>query len=293
MRRNSFKQSAYRNSQSYVYYYNRLLELAMSCFKWKNLPDTIDERFLELTLITDGHALLFKDEVLGFLALKSANAGNFNIYDVPMSRRAYASNGYHKDLTNTNSVIVYNNYLRQGLLPIIEMYAYKLYEVDRTRDVNIHGQKTPILIICDEAERLTLENLYKEYDGNEPVIHGNKKNLNEDIKVLNTGVPYLADKLTLTLNALLTEALAYIGIPASNFFKKERLITAEMENVSESVIASRYSRLEARKQACEEFNRMFGLTGDYAIDCEFRSFHTDDTGLLLSGEKGVEENISE
>ena len=34
-------------------YYNRLTELAISMFEWKNLPESVDSRFLELTLFSD------------------------------------------------------------------------------------------------------------------------------------------------------------------------------------------------------------------------------------------------
>ena len=47
------------NNRTYLQYYNRLKELAISAFDWKNLPDTVDERFLELALFNDGMAMAF------------------------------------------------------------------------------------------------------------------------------------------------------------------------------------------------------------------------------------------
>ena len=41
-----FWQSAYSNDRTFLMYYNRLTELATSMFEWKNLPDTIDQRYL-------------------------------------------------------------------------------------------------------------------------------------------------------------------------------------------------------------------------------------------------------
>lgn len=248
--------------------------MALSVFQWKNLPDTIDERFLELTLTTQGSALFFEDDVLGYLALRSANAGQFNVYNIPMNRTAYGSNGYQKELDNTNSVIIYNNYLRQNMLPAIELYAQKLYEVDRARDVNIHGQKTPFLILCDESQRLTLENLYMKYDGNEPVIFGSKLLANTDFKVLPTNVPFVADALSAQLSQIWNEALTYFGVPNISIAKKERVVTDEILRSQGGTVAARYSRLQARAQACEEINKMFGLN----IQCDFRDFGIEDSG---------------
>ena len=52
-------ESALLNNRTYLQYYNRLLELAINMYEWKNLPDTVDERFLELTLFSDGMAVFF------------------------------------------------------------------------------------------------------------------------------------------------------------------------------------------------------------------------------------------
>ena len=48
-----FCQSLYMNNRTYLQYYNRLTELALSMFEWKNLPDTIDPRFLEMCLLEE------------------------------------------------------------------------------------------------------------------------------------------------------------------------------------------------------------------------------------------------
>ena len=110
-RKTEFENSLFKNQQRYVYYYNRLKELAMSMFEWKNLPDTCDERFLELALFEQGKAIFFEDDVMGYLALRCTVSGGFNVYNVPIRRRAYAVNGYHKQLEEKDSVIIYNNYL--------------------------------------------------------------------------------------------------------------------------------------------------------------------------------------
>ena len=57
-----FWESAAMNNGTYKQYYNRLVELAISMFEWKNLPKTVDARFLELCLFTDGQAIFFYDE---------------------------------------------------------------------------------------------------------------------------------------------------------------------------------------------------------------------------------------
>ena len=93
-----FWESAALNNATFRQYYNRLVELSISMFEWKNLPPTVDPRFLELTLFTDGQAVFFEDEVLGYLALQNAMGGSFDVYRIPINRRAYAVNGYKDNL---------------------------------------------------------------------------------------------------------------------------------------------------------------------------------------------------
>lgn len=254
-----FTESAYMNNRTYMQYYNRLTELALSMFEWKNLPKTVDQRFLEMCLFSDGMCVFFEDEVLGYLGLRCMIGGRLNVYQIPTDRKAYATNGYQKELDGTNSVIIFNNYLHTNSMLDVEMFSKRLYNLDRAIDVNANAQKTPVLIQCDESQRLTMKNLYKQYEGNEPFIFGSKGLDANGLKVLQTGAPYVADKLYELKTQIWNEALTYLGISNINVVKKERMITDEVTRNQGGTVASRYSRLESRRQACKQINEMFGL----------------------------------
>ena len=255
-------EALYLNNLTYRHYYNTLKELAISMFEWENLPDTIDARFLELSLFEDGMAVFFKDDVIGFLALQTMIGGELNVYRVPNIRTAYATNGYYEQLNKDNSVIIWNNMLRNNTVDDIKFFARKLYECDRTIDVNIKAQKTPVAILCDENQRLTMMNLYAQYDGNEPFIFGGKELDIKKITSISTQAPFIADKVNDMKNVIWNEALTYLGISNVNNVKKERLITDEVTTNMGATVSSRYSRLEMRKEACKKINKMFGLNID-------------------------------
>lgn len=259
-------ESALLNNRTFLQYYNRLTELAICMYEWRNLPSTIDERFLELALYSDGMAVFFRDEVLGYLALQVMIGGELDVYRVPLLRTAYATNGYNMPLNATNSVIIFNNNLRTNSMLDVEMYARRLYEIERTIDINVKGQKTPTLIKCNENQRLTLKNLYMKYDGNEPFIFGERDLDPESIKVLQTGAPYVADKLNILKRQIWNEALTYLGIDNANTEKKERLISDEVTSNLGGVAAQRFTRLNARRKAAKQINEMFGLN----IEVDFR-----------------------
>ena len=135
-----FYETLKNNRLDYMLYFNRLYELAISMFEWVNLPSEIDERFLEMTLFTDGQAIFFKDEVVGFCALQLAAGGPLNLYRIPVERRAYADNGYSRNLTEKDSVIIWNNLIHtNSVLPIID-YSQKLWDLDRSVVVNATAQ---------------------------------------------------------------------------------------------------------------------------------------------------------
>lgn len=289
-RKTLFGESAIKNAQEYGSYLERLTELSVSMFEWKNLPESIDSRFLEMVLFCNGSAVFFKDEDLDYetglsevstqrgtyLALPVAMNGTWNVYNVPTQRRAYSSSGYSKDLDENNSVIVYNNMIHTNAVLNCKLYAKRLYDLDCTIDVNARAQKTPVLIKCPETQRLTLLNLYKEFDGNAPVIFGDSNLDLDSIKSISTEAPFVADKLYQLKTQIWNEALTYLGIANVNYQKKERLISDEVDREQGGTIASRFSRLQARQSAVEKINDMFGLNIEVDYRQEFKDSEIDD-----------------
>lgn len=272
-----FDESMILNNLTYRQYLNRLTELAISMFEWKNLPDTVDARYLELHLFETGCMVYFKDEVIGDLCLDCIANGRLDVYGNPLLRRAYSGfNNYQKLLTYNNSVIIWNNYLHGNSILDVEMFARRLHNIDRIIDVNANAQKTPVLVVGNEKQRLTLLNLYKEYDGNAPFIFGDKNLDINALKALSTDAPYVCDKLYQLKTQIWNEALTYLGISNINIQKKERLITDEVTRNQGGTIASRYSRLESRRQAVEKINDMFGTNIEVNYREDFQQTGDDD-----------------
>lgn len=274
-RKTQFWESARLNNATFLYYYNRLLELAISRFEWYNLPETCDSRFLELSLACSGAGLFVKDTVLeSIYSLRLLPDGDFDMYGNYTRRVAWGYNGTQIFCTEGDSVLVYNNMLKRPIMGDLEMYALRLYECDRTMDVNIKAQKTPVLILCDESERLSMENLYQKYDGNTAVIFG-KKGLNvENIQAISTESPFVAPELNGLKNKLWNEALTYLGI--YNVERKGGNITVEeVQRNQGGVVAQRFGPLHMRQEACKKANEMWGTD----FWCEYRN--PNDYGIAL------------
>nr|DAE21699.1 MAG TPA: upper collar protein [Podoviridae sp. ct3lO13] len=280
------------NNDSYIQYFYRLMELSISMFEWNGLPKTVDPRYLELHLFKNGSMVYFRDEVMGDLCLDCIANGQFDVYGNPISRRAYSSyNQYQKTLNESDSVIIWNNYLRQPSVLDVKMFAKRLYNLDRIIDVNVNAQKTPVLVQGTEKQRLTLVNLYKEFDGNAPFIFGDKNLDLNSLRAISTNAPYVADKLYQLKTQIWNEALTYLGISNLNIQKKERMITDEVQRNQGGTIASRYSRLEARREAVEKINNMFGtdISVDYREDFQITNDSENDANDNDFGKKNNSE----
>lgn len=255
----------------------RLMNLAISVFKWDNLPEGVDSRMLEFWLLRDGFVGFFYDEMLksdekrrapeGYAVLPLLLQGEWDMYEYPKSRCAYAVNGFQYDCNEDNSVIIFNNYLRVPMWMTLWQYAYRLSEVQRTIDINCKQQRTARVIRCDEKERLTYLNAAKEVDEGRNWVHGNKNLDMDNFQVFDITTPFVANEMQVYKHQLWNEALTYLGIENVNTDKKERLISDEVINNMGDVEAERFTRLNARKQACDEINNLFGLD----VDVDFRS----------------------
>jgi hypothetical protein len=239
-------------------YIDRLRLIALSIFEWDGLPDTCNVRYLETSLMIMGRALFFYDDTKGYLTLRCTPSGELNVYDEPISYTAYAT-GYAQSYDSDKCVLIRNNYLERPTEYTLMLFASRLTNAERTIDVNVNAQKTPVLIRCDEKDRLTMQNLYKQYEGNEPFIAGGK-NLNLDnIKVFKTDAPFLANDLQKYKHEIWNEALTFLGVNNTNTDKRERLTDDEVNANNEFIEVNGQSMLIARQEACMQINKMYNL----------------------------------
>lgn len=250
----------YLNNATYNDYYDRLKLIAISLFTWDGLEKEAgvgSNRFLELCLYNEGRAVFLKDPKLGYLTIHANPSDKLNVYQLPEKIQAW-SVGYTKQFDFDEVVLIMNNDLMRPTRSSIELFAYRLYETERTIDTNLKSMKTPILLEGDKKTMLTLKNAYMQYDGNIPFIFGSKTfELGSKINALKTDAPYLIDKLELHKHEIWNECLTFLGIDNANTDKKERLITDEVESNNEIIKYYLNCFYKTRKKACDEINEKF------------------------------------
>ena len=280
-----FTDNALVNDATYFDYLERFKKIAMSMFEWVNLPKSMNSRWLERCLYYNGQASLLKTKDYGFINTNCASAGKINIYGLPSELNCYSFefqedrklyvglNPINEVSEEKEAILVLNNWEGIPTAQTMELFALRLYEAERTCDVNIKSQKTPVLVVVNEKQRLLMENLYSQYDGNQPFIFGDNEQFDTNmLKSINTNAPFVADKIMKYKKDIWEEALTFLGVNSLVTEKKERLITDEANSNNELINLNLQSFLAPRLEACKQFNEKFHLTGtDKEISVRVRS----------------------
>lgn len=278
--KSDFRDAVLLNNDTYRDYLERMKKIALSMFEWENLPETMNARYLEMCLYYKGQAALLYDNNYGYINTQAADSGYINIYGLPTLLNCFSysynsmrnlyvpDSGEGKD---GECILVMNTFERVPTCATIELFAYRLAEAQRTADINIKAQRTPILIPTDQKQYYTLKKMYEEYDGNTPAIFADKNLITPDaLKAIKTDAPFIAQQIMDYKREIWNEFLTTLGV--SNLSeKRERMVSAETDSNNEVVNLNLQSFLIPRQKAADEFNKKFGLTGDNAIKVRVRS----------------------
>lgn len=274
-----------QNSEIYLYYKERLINLALAQFEWHGLPETCDRLWFERSLLFNGKAAMYQPTGLDvWLSTDYLQVGDFDVYGYPTNIVGIGYNA--KNIETDNWKILYDNMTRTTLIPKIDLYARLLWEVHNTFRSNLQQQITPFLVATTRNQALTFKNLFNRIFGFQPVIEiKNTENIDEIIKTFNLGVEFKGLEMLDCLKRLWAEALAMLGITAETT-KKERLIEGEITLNRQEDNIGLNARLLNRLDFCNKMNKEYGLELSVNLSSEieearnFKAFGGDDLGEM-------------
>lgn len=243
------------NVKTYQMYLRQMTTLACNVFKFDNLPEFIDEGYINRVLLEQGSIAWFYDEVLGLIALPYTIYGTPDIYGRPISIMARAQNGqFFRQLKRDDFVIMYDNTSYLTIYADICQMAERISLNVRTEDINTVQQRTPRIWYTNKNKERSLRDALNSLDGlEEKIVTYDGIDLGQMNSVL-APAPYLLDKLDDHIATLWAEFYRLIGVANLTTSKRERMITDEVRASMGGAIASRYSRLTPRERAIDEIN---------------------------------------
>ena len=280
----NYKQQKRLNNVSYMMWFDYLAALCQARFKWE-LPDTANEEMLERAMFRNAKAVFFQDEGLvtedspGIVTLPFMQTSNFTIYGYPKELKPFS---YYTGAPNydyipiSDCVVCFANIGRYSDWTIVDYYASRLSDAQRTIDINLAQQKSIAgAMVGSDAQKKSMEAVIKRISENTPFIVVDKDMF--DMAALNPSsnsfmdirfdVPYIADKVQVYMHNLVNEFLTKIGIENTTQDKRERMVADETNANIGSVEMARRIAMRPREKAAKEASEKWGVT----ISVEFNS----------------------
>lgn len=255
-----------RGSLIEMMYLRMLSELACNRFKWIGLPDTVDERFLELMLFRQALSVFYFDTDFDrYMALRASGTGPRNMYDNPTKFTLSGNATFPSKVIDGNDCVpIWANTLRIPDWDIVSVYTTKLAEIDRTIEIDAMAMRVPFLIIADDNEKQTVMNTLKMLYRGEPAIVATSTfgaDIESKIKLLDMRMDRdIVLNLLIAKSKIWNECMTMLGINNSNQDKKERLVSDEVSANDSQVMMTRNVQLTARQRAVEQINRKYNLS---------------------------------
>lgn len=292
--------------QNFDTYTKLLLNKVSSLFVWQNLPETVDQKFLEFELLLRGKVCW--TEIDGKLyALNGSIGGEPNAYYQPCywivanpvlgSKKVKIRNkDGSSNIDTLDGILMANSDVDYetegidsgGISGLIYQTAGLLADnISSLNVAQINGRLSTLFTAESEELARTGEKVLQDIYEGKPY-----KILTEDL-VEKFGITPIASNGTNNTLMSLIEAHQYIlaqffqeiGIQANYNMKRERLNTAEVEMNNGALDINIYNMLKNRQEAVALINEKFGT--NISVDLNFDVFNEE------NGNAGANENVNE
>lgn len=265
-----------RFSSLYRYYFDFILRLLYRVIVFENIPETVSETFLKLVLYTQGKVCFLKGDVIGesgseLLALNCSRADTPDVYYIP--RKVLVTNPRLKkqyDITpGTDCEILYlseaDKYclseVNGGLYSLIERTATML--ADNDISINISQKNTRLTNLVSGDTQNTVDSIkaviMAMYEGDPTIVV--KSSLIDKLQGIpilnNTGQNHLVELIEVQ-QYILSHFYEQIGIQTHDQMKRERLISAEVNDNLELCYLNVDDMLVTIQEGLQRVNAMFG-----------------------------------
>ena len=238
-----------------------MLNRTNTMFKYTNLPRTIPSKEIELLLQTNGFGIFIK---IGedYYIVNGGLGGETDVYNRPTKAVISIPSLKHNETLDINKdcIIVNNDSLGVGLLPLYQKYSTVLNENMISMILANVNKRVINLISANDDNTVKSAELYLKnlFDGKQGVIAESK--LFDSLKVNDTSSKDGTLKELIEFEQYMKASLYNeVGLSANYNMKKERVTKEEFTTNSDSLFPLVDDMLNSRRKALEEINALFEL----------------------------------
>lgn len=241
---------------------NYMLTRTQSMFKWENLPETIPERIPELYIQSAGHTAVYehKDNLYMFVG---AAGGVLDEYYFPTEYiiNNPALNLYVNAKINKDCILIPNDSLYMGLLPLFEKYASAMVENELSLKIAMENTRVIDFISAqDDRTRASAEKFIEEVKAGRTAVVGESAFF-DGIRVQPYGSTANTNMLTNLIELeqyLKASWFNELGLNANYNMKRESINAGESQLNNDALLPLVDNMLLCRQKAVEDINRKFG-----------------------------------
>jgi hypothetical protein len=233
----------------------------MKMFEYDGLPDTIPKHILELYIMVNGHSVVIEHNDNLYVCFGSWG-GVPNEYYIPTN---YIVANPYLELFKTftideDCVLVHNDSMYFGLMPMFRRYASNLVENDLTMNiVDINSRIISLIDAPDDKTRASaLQYLKDVEDGKHGVIAGNQ--FLEGIRAQPYG-EHNYQRLTDLIEFeqyMKASWFNELGLNANYNMKREAITSSESQLNDDQLPPLVDDMFDCRRAFCDKINKMFG-----------------------------------
>ena len=278
----------------YQYWYFKLINILLDMFTWKNLPDGLSSREIELNLIMTGHAVILpkKDGTL-FTPLTSLYG--YDEYYQP-THAVFANPVVvqaHQYKIGEECSVIYNNKLKDslyyiksdgGLNTFVKRYARLLADIESTIDIySVNARLTSFPVANDGNVMESLKLFFKKLALGKRAIISDNSIIEEfrNVDINRSNIKDGLNDLLIARDKVLEQYFREIGVKMYNS-KKAQVTDDEVDANTQLLLISKDDMQDARDEGADMTNDLFGTNMIPELNPKFdiREVENDDTTQL-------------
>lgn len=254
----------------YQYWYFKLINILLDMFTWKNLPEGLSSREIELNLIMTGHAVILpkKDGTL-FTPLTSLYG--YDEYYQP-THAVFANPVVvqaHQYEIGKECSIIYNNKLKDslyyiksdgGLNTFVKRYARLLADIESTIDIySVNARLTSFPVANDGNVMESLKLFFKKLALGKRAIISDNSIIEEfrNVDINRSNIKDGLNDLLIARDKVLEQYFREIGVKMYNS-KKAQVTDDEVDANTQLLLISKDDMQDARDEGADMTNDLFG-----------------------------------